>query len=217
MEINPTQLSEQQVYSFMCSAIVPRPISWISTVDARGVTNLAPFSYFMGVCCKPMTVLFCPVFGSEERPKKDTLLNIEQVPEFVINVTQEKTVVAANLSGAPVPHGESEFDLVGVTPEPSTRVRPPRVREANLALECRVQDIIEVNSGPGGGWVVLGTVLAIHAQDGIFDPQTMRVDLGQLQPVARLGGADFLRATDVFPLHRYRTEDDAAALVGKEG
>ncbi|HWS39064.1 MAG TPA: flavin reductase family protein [Actinoplanes sp.] len=213
MELNPTDLTEQQIYNFMCSAILPRPIAWISTVNGDGITNLAPFSYFMGVCCEPMTVLFCPVFGSLERPKKDTLLNIEEVPQFVINVADERTVREVNLSGVPLPRSESEFDLTGVTAVPSTKVRPPRVLEATIALECEVQQIIEVNNGPGGGWVVLGTVRAIHAREDVYDPETMRVDLAKLAPVARLGGSDFLKATDTFSLRRYRSAADVPAAV----
>lgn len=215
MELTPTDLSEDQIYSFMVSSILPRPISWISTVDAQGVPNLAPFSYYMGVCCDPMTLLFCPVAGPADRPKKDTLLNIEEVPEFVINVAEQKTVRELNLTAAPLPRGESEFELAGVTPAASSRVRPPRVQEASLAFECSVRDIIEINSGPGGGWIVLGTVLAIHVEDALVDPETLRVDLQSLSPVARLGGADFLRSTDVFTLPRHRdlsglTEDAVA-------
>jgi flavin reductase (DIM6/NTAB) family NADH-FMN oxidoreductase RutF len=208
VQFNPTELTEDQVYAFMVSSIVPRPISWISTVDAAGVPNLAPFSYFMGVCPKPMTVLFCPVVGSPDRPKKDTLLNIEDVPEFVINLADEHNVEKVNLSGAPLPRGDSEFALTGLTPVASSLVRPPRVGESAAAFECVVNDIIEVNSGPGGGWVVLGTVVAVHVRDAMVDPETFRVDLQTLAPVARLGGSDFLRATDVFSLRRYRQLQD---------
>lgn len=209
MELNPADLSEQQAYSLMVSSIVPRPIAWISTVDAEGVANLAPFSYFMGVCCDPMTVLFCPVVGTPDRPKKDTLLNIEQVPEFVVSIADEATIEAVNRSAAPLPHGQSEFDFVGATPAPSSRVQPPRVREARVSYECEVREVIEISSGPGGGWVVLGTVLAVHVDDDLVDAQRLQVDLDGLKPVARLGGADFLRSSDVFPLERYKTLEAA--------
>ncbi|MFE1319733.1 flavin reductase family protein [Kitasatospora phosalacinea] len=204
MELNPNDLTEDQIYSFMVSSILPRPIAWVSTVNGRGEPNLAPFSYYTGVCCDPMTLLFCPVTGPADRPKKDTLLNIEEVPEFVVNVAEQRTVQELNLTAAPIPRGESEFALAGVTPAPSSRVRPPRVREAALAFECTVRDVIEVNPGPGGGWVVLGTVQAVHVDDALVDPRTLRVDRAGLAPVARLGGADFLSSTDVFTLHRHR-------------
>lgn len=205
MEFDPVHLSEDQIYRFMVSAIVPRPIAWISTIDRQGNTNLAPFSYFMGVCCRPMTVLFCPVVGPEGRPKKDTLLNIEAVPQFVINVAQGKTIDAVNLSAAPFPPDESEFDHSGMTPVPSTKIQPPRVREASVAFECELREVIEINDGPGGGWLVLGTVLCIHAHSDLLDMTTLKVDLDALEPIARLGGEDFLRATDVFSLPRHLT------------
>jgi flavin reductase (DIM6/NTAB) family NADH-FMN oxidoreductase RutF len=208
MQLDPADLTEDQIYSFMCSAIVPRPIAWVSTVGRDGATNLAPFSYFTGVCCVPMTVLFCPVFGTPERPKKDTLANIEEVPEFVINIAQERTVKAVNHSGAPLERGVSEFDCFGLTQVPSARVGPPRVGEADLAFECAVKDVIEISDGPGGGWVVLGAVLALHAEDGLIDPESMAVDLARMAPVARLGGRDFLCASDVFSLPRFRSQQD---------
>jgi flavin reductase (DIM6/NTAB) family NADH-FMN oxidoreductase RutF len=193
----------------MMSTILPRPIAWISTIDAQGRTNLAPYAYFMGVCCVPMTVLFCPVVPPPPLRKKDTLRNIEAVPEFVVNVASASCIDAVNLSAAPLPPGESEFDLTGATPVPSSRVRPPRVQEAAVAFECRVRDIIEVSAAPGGGWVVLGTVLAAHVDDALLDPATYQVDLQALSPVGRLGGGTFVNAaSDTFTLTRYKTLAD---------
>lgn len=202
MRLDPTGFDEQRIYQLMVSSILPRPIAWVSSVDAEGRTNLAPFSYFTGVCCKPMTVLFCPVVGTPERPKKDTLLNIEAVPEFVVNVAQEHTISAVNTTAAPFTTEESEFDHAGVTPAPSSQVRPPRVEEASIAFECEVREIIEVSDRPGGGWVVLGTVLCVHVQDGMLDEEALKVDRDALAPVARLGGPDYLRSSDVFSLER---------------
>lgn len=213
MELHPEDLTEDQIYAFMVSSILPRPIAWVSTVNGLGVPNLAPFSYYTGVCCDPMTLLFCPVTGPADRPKKDTLLNLEEVPEFVVNVAEQRTIEALNLTAAPIPAGESEFDLAGVVPAPSSRVRPPRVREAALAFECTVRDVIEVNPGPGGGWIVIGTVQAVHVDDAVVDPRSLRVDREGLAPVARLGGADFLHATDVFTLRRHRDLSGLPAAV----
>jgi flavin reductase (DIM6/NTAB) family NADH-FMN oxidoreductase RutF/acyl carrier protein len=204
VELDPAGIHEDDIYRFMVSSILPRPIAWVSTVDAAGVANVAPFSYFMGVCCKPMTLLFCPVYGDKKRPKKDTLLNIEQVPEFVINVAEARTIEAVNLSAAPYAADESEFDHVGMTPVPSSVVRPPRVRESSVAFECCLREIVEINDGPGGGWVVLGTVVRVHARDEIIDPETLKVDLAGLDPVGRLGGAHFVRSTETFALTRYK-------------
>lgn len=210
MEFDPTGVHEDDIYRFMVSSILPRPIAWVSTVDRNGVPNVAPFSYFMGVCCKPMTLLFCPVYGDAERPKKDTLLNIEEVPEFVVNVAQGKTIEAVNLSAAPFPRDDSEFERARLTPAPSTAIRPPRVLEASVAFECRLREIVEVNDGPGGGWVVLGTVVRVHVEDDLVDAGTLKVDLPGLDPIGRLGGAHFVRSTDTFALTRYQWIPDEA-------
>ncbi|QHE90802.1 flavin reductase family protein [Pandoraea fibrosis] len=212
MELDPATLDEASIYNFMMSTILPRPIAWVSTVDEDGRPNLAPYAYFMGVCCVPMTVLFCPVVPPAPKQKKDTLRNVEAVPEFVVNVASVSCIDAVNLSAAPLPAGESEFDLTGVTPVPSSRVRPPRVLEAAVAYECRVRDIIEISAAPGGGWVVLGTVLAAHVDDALLDPVTHQVDLQGLRPVGRLGGGAFVNAaSDTFTLTRYKTLADLAA------
>lgn len=216
MELDPTLLTEQQIYNFMMSSILPRPIAWISTVDASGNQNLAPFAYFMGVCCIPMTILFCPVAGAKDRPKKDTLLNIEQVPEFVVNVSSEQVIEAVNLSAAPLPKGQSEFELTGMTPLPSSIVRPPRVGEAAVSFECKVRDVIEISNAPGGGWVVLGTVVKIHAREEMLDPSSFILDRAQLRPVGRLGGADFVRTNDTFSLRRYKSMTEVDPLLAEE-
>lgn len=218
MILDPKKLEEHQIYNLMMSSILPRPIAWISTVDKKGRTNLAPFAYFMGICCIPMTVMFCPVVGPRPRFKKDTLLNIEQVPQFVVNVSTAHNIEAVNRSASPLPHGESEFDFAGVTPVPSSLVIPPRVKEASVAFECVVRDIIEISDQPGGGWVVLGTVVAVHVDDTLLNMETCQLDGNRLKPVGRLGGTDFLHATDTFSLRRFRTmsevEEEKTRLKG---
>jgi flavin reductase (DIM6/NTAB) family NADH-FMN oxidoreductase RutF len=200
--LNPNNMKEQEIYNFMMSSILPRPISWISTVSEEGVPNLAPFSYFMGVCSIPMTVMFCPKVGPEGRVKNDTLRNLEQIPEFVVHVVNTSNVQLANQTGEALPYGVSEFERCGVTAIPSVNVRPPRVLESPIALECSVKDIITISDQPGGGWIVLGNVELIHVKETLLDQDGFRVNLEHLSPVARLGGRDFLRSTDIFELER---------------
>ncbi|KMZ11424.1 hypothetical protein BHUM_05397 [Candidatus Burkholderia humilis] len=149
--LDPADLSERQIYNFMMSSILPRPISLISTVSHEGNTNLAPFSYFMGVCSIPMTVMFCPKVGPLERVKNDTLLNLEQVPEFVVHVVNTGNVETANMCGTALPRGQSEFDICNATAIASERVRPPRMKESPVAFECTVRDIHQISDQPGGG------------------------------------------------------------------
>jgi flavin reductase (DIM6/NTAB) family NADH-FMN oxidoreductase RutF len=202
MLIDPKDLKERQIYNLMMSAILPRPIAWISTVNELGERNLAPFAYFMGVCCVPMTLLFCPVVPADGRAKKDTLRNIERVPEFVVNVSTESNASAINETAADLPYGESEFQLAGVTAIPSEAVRPFRVKEAPISFECTVRQIIEINAGPGGGWVVLGNVVRVHIDDLLLDGDSFQIPLHQLNPIGRLGGTQFVRTTDTFSMVR---------------
>ncbi len=204
MQIDPTTLQENQIYSLMMSTILPRPIAWISTIDLEGKPNLAPFSYFMGVCCIPMTILFCPVVPTNGRGKKDTLINLEKVPEFVVNIATEKNAHAINITAMDIPYGESEFSLAGLTEAPSEIVKPPRVLEAPISFECTVKQIIEISSKPGGGWVVIGNVERVHILDTLINSEKFEVSLEELKPIARLGGSSFLRATDIFSMKRPR-------------
>jgi flavin reductase (DIM6/NTAB) family NADH-FMN oxidoreductase RutF len=207
MLIDPTTLEEQQIYNLMMGTILPRPIAWVSTINADGKPNLAPFSYFMGVCCIPMTILFCPVVPVD-RIKKDTLINLEEVPEFVVNIATENNASAVNMTAIELPYGESEFALTGMTEASSQVVRPPRVLEAPISFECTVKNIIEISSKPGGGWIVIGNVERVHIQDNLLDLKTFQVPIESLQPIARLGGNHFLRATDTFSMRRLRKKQE---------
>lgn len=201
MVIRPGDLPEKERYKLIIGTIVPRPIAWVSTVNAAGVPNLAPFSYFTAVCTEPLTLLFCPQVKPDGRDK-DTLNNIRAVPEYVINLTNEATAAAMNRSATLLPPGVSEFDYAGVTPLPSDVVRPPRVAEAPVAFECTLQQIITVNPLPGGGHAVLGTVQRIHIRDDIYVGGYVVLDA--LQPIGRLAGDAYTRVTDVFHLVRDR-------------
>lgn len=198
MILNPDDLASNERHKLLIGTIVPRPIAWVSTMSAEGQLNLAPFSYFTIACAEPMTLLFCP--QNSPTGKKDTLRNIEAVPEFVINLTNEATAEAMNLSATPLPHGQSEFEWAGVTPAPSESIRVPRVAEAPIAFECRLQRIVTVSDGPEGGAVVFGEVQRIHLREDIYVGGY--VDLDALQPIARLAGNRYARVTDTFELAR---------------
>ena len=199
MIIHPDDLANKERYKLIIGAVLPRPIAWVSSMDAEGNLNLAPFSYFTGVCPNPMTLLFCPgvhPWGA----KKDTWRNIEQVPEFVINITNEETAEKMNRSATILPYGRSEFGWAGVTPAPSELIRVPRVAEAPISYECKLQRIVTVSDQPGGGAVVLGTVQCIHIRDDIYEDGY--IDLAKLKPIGRLAGAGYTRVTDLFEMKR---------------
>lgn len=191
----------QTVYKVLVDAVQPRPIGLISTVDAQGRPNLAPYSFFNMISARPPICYFGPsLFGRDAR-KKDSLLNVEEVPEFVANIVSEDMAEAMNQTSYTYDRGVSEFAETGLTPVPSTLIRPPRVAESPVALECRVVEIKTFGEGPGGGTMVLGEVLLIHVRDGLQEADG-RILPATIRTIGRLGGSTYCRTTDVFDLHR---------------
>jgi flavin reductase (DIM6/NTAB) family NADH-FMN oxidoreductase RutF len=206
MEINPNKLPHQSVYKLLTGSILPRPIGWISSVDERGRPNLAPFSFFNVVCSNPPTVVFCPMIRGVDGKTKDTLNNVRATGEFVVNIVSEDLVEAMNLSSVETPPDVNEFEFVRVTVEPSVMVRPPRVRESRVHFECRVRQIIEISSQPGGGSLVIGEVLHIHVTDEVLIGGD-KINLTALKPVGRLAGGGYVRVTDIFEMERPKSAD----------
>jgi hypothetical protein len=200
MHLDPEALSVRDMYQWMIHTILPRPIAWVSTLDTQGRTNLAPFSFFMGVCAKPPTLLFCPVNDRFGRPK-DTLRNVEETGEFVVNLVPTRLCSAMNDTAASLPHGESEFERFHVSPSPSSHVRPPHVAGSPISFECRLDRIIRVSEGPAGGNIVLGRIVALHVDDAVLGSDGFP-DLSQLDLVARGGGDVYLRGGEQLRLAR---------------
>lgn len=201
MELNPDDRPYRSNYKLLTGAIVPRPIGWISTINREGQANLAPFSYFNAVCASPPTLLFCPgVRGSDGQPK-DTLRNVQETGEFVVNIVTEATVEAMNITSTEFPSDVDEFQAAELTMAPSLRVRPPRVAELPIHFECTVDQIIVISDQPGGGAIVIGRVMQIHVQDDLlFSGDKINVD--RLKPIGRLAGWEYCRVTDRFELPR---------------
>jgi flavin reductase (DIM6/NTAB) family NADH-FMN oxidoreductase RutF len=199
MIIDFLKLAPRESYPWLINAINPRPIAWVSTVSAAGKTNLAPFSFFQGVCASPPTLLFT---GANDRTgrKKDTILNVEQVPEFVVNVVPYALREPMNLTSAALPHGESEFEKFHIATAPSSLVKPPRVAASPVAFECRLDRIVRVGEGPLAGNVVFGTILCAQVSeavitDGVLDPH-------KLDTIGRMGGDYYTRTTELFTIKR---------------
>ncbi len=200
MRIDPAEISLRDTYQWMISTITPRPIAWVSSVNETGLTNLAPFSFFQGVTANPPTLLFS-VANDRHGTKKDTIRNIEAVPEFVVNVVSYSLREEMNRSSAALPYGESEFALARVTPLASEKVRPPRVEQALVSYECKLHRIVRVGGGPLGGNVVFGTILLIHVNDQVLDASG-KVDPAKLDTIGRMGASWYSRTTDRFSLER---------------
>lgn len=201
MEINPNEIPHASVYKLLTGSILPRPIGWISTVDARGSRNLAPFSFFNVVCPKPPTVVFCPMIRGTDAKTKDTLHNIRATEEFVVNIVTEELAESMNLSSVEAPPDVDEFEFARVTAQPSVCVRPPRVRESPVHFECRVRQIVEISPEPGGGSLVIGEVLHIHVDERVLVGGD-KINLAALKPIGRLAGGGYVRVTDVFEMER---------------
>ena len=200
---DPAQHPTRQLYKLMTGIIVPRPVALVSTVDAAGNPNLAPFSFFAGVGSAPPTVLFCPALrpaAAGEGQRKDTLRNVEETREFVINIVSEAISAQANLTAAEVGPEVDEFQLSGLTPIPSEAVKPPRVAESPAQMECRLMQVIYTGDQPASGVVVLGEVLRFHVREELV--HDFRVDPAGLDAVGRMAGNTWVRTHDRFELIR---------------
>jgi len=200
MIIDPCNHEPRSIYKLMTGAIVPRPIAFVSSVGSDGVHNLAPFSFFAGVSADPPVICFCPMIRSSDGKKKDTLHNIEATGEFVVNVVSEELVAQMNICSGEYPPDVDEFALSGLTPVGSDLVKPPRVKEARISMECTLHQIIPVSDRPLGASLVLGRILRFHIQDELFD--NFKIDPDRLRAVGRMGGPTYTRTRDRFDLER---------------
>lgn len=201
MELDPTTLSHQSIYKILTGSILPRPIGWISSIDLDGRPNLAPFSFFNVVCSNPPTLLFCPMIRGVDGSPKDTLNNVRQTGEFVVNIVTEDLLKAMNDTSIEAPSEFNEFEFAGLTLSPSVTVRPPRVLESPIHFECKVNQILDINNAPGGGSIVIGTITHIHAEERVM-LGTDKINLTALQPIGRLMGAAYCRVEQVVELDR---------------
>ena len=180
------------------SLIVPRPIGWISSISDKGVVNLAPYSFFNGVSTNPAAVMFCP--GGAQR--KDSLDNIQQTGEFVVNVVTESQHKEMNATSAEVPADVDEFALAGLEALPSRAVAPPRVAGAPVHMECRYLRTISLpaDDPAAPNDMVIGLVIGIHIDEAILTGGM--VDMAKFRPIARLGYMDYTVVDNVFTMMR---------------
>jgi len=205
MEMSPDDLSPRQRYKLLIGCVVPRPIALVSTVSPHGRLNLAPFSFFNGVGSNPMTVMFCPANRPDDGGDKDTLRNCKPsteggVGQFVVNAAIEGYRHRVAAAAEALDYGDSEFELVGLTPAPSRVVKPPRVAESPWAFECETVQVIRTNPGvPGGGNAVLGRVVHVWARDDVVN-ENFIVDAGALGAIGRMGGFGYCTTRDRFEM-----------------
>lgn len=199
MDLDPESLAVRDRYLLLIGTIQPRPIAWVSTISPEGATNLAPFSFFTGIAANPMSVCFAPV-NDRHGKKKDTLLNCERTGQFVVNLANEDNAEKMNATSAAYPYGVSEFEKAGLTALPSVNVKPPRVKESPVAMECEVLQIVTLAEGPLGGNLVIGRVVRFHCDDALYNGGKIRHQ--DLKAIGRMEGAWYARTRDAFELPR---------------
>ena len=184
------------------SLIVPRPIGWISTQDNEGNLNIAPYSYFNALCDNPPMVMFSTTNSFSENVIKDTLYNVETQGEFVVNLATYDLREEINKTSAPFLREENEFSLVGLETLPSTLVKPPRVKNSLVQLECVYHQSIQlpVNNVKDTNRVVIGKVVGVHIDESLIHEG--KVNIAKARPIARLGYMDYCVIDNIFSMQR---------------
>ena len=187
-------LKPVQIYHLLTKLIIPRPIAWVSTVNSEGFGNLAPFSFFMGVSSEPPT-LAISIRDLNNGTPKDTLRNIQETKEFVVNFSPENLGKEITVTAQEFEYGENELEKAGLTSEPTTWIRGFRVKESPAAFECQLQQVIPIGE-ECTTHLVLGTIVGIHAPATLDEKG--RVHMEWLKPLARLGSAQYARLGEIF-------------------
>ncbi|WP_416728710.1 flavin reductase family protein [Fictibacillus sp. JL2B1089] len=198
MQFDPKELTEKDVYKLLIGSVVPRPIAWVSTISTEGVVNLAPFSFFNVASRNPpmLCISIGPGVGEREGTEKDTLVNIRNQKEFVINVVTSTLGNEMQKTSENLPSEVDEFEAAGLTTLDSTIVKPKRVKEAPIQMECQLEQIIQL----GSDHLVIGRMVRYHINDDYY-LGNYKVDLEKLQPLGRFAG-NYSESKDFFSLPR---------------
>ncbi len=188
-------LSPTQTQMILQSAIAPRPIAFVSTIDENGAINLSPFSFFNMFSANPPIAIFSPAKRVRDNSSKHTLENVLQVKECVINMVSYEMVQQMSLASTDYPKGVDEFVKAGFTALASDIVKPPRVKESPVQMECIVKEVIALGDAPGAGNLVIAEIIKIHIAENILDADG-KIDPIKINQVARLGGDWYARITE---------------------
>jgi flavin reductase (DIM6/NTAB) family NADH-FMN oxidoreductase RutF len=199
MQIDPAQHTAADNYKLLTNLVVPRPIAWVTSLNADGVVNLAPFSFFNAVGANPVYLIISVGLndaGETPDKRKDTARNILAGGEFVVNLVTEELFDAMNVSAADFPEGESELEATGLHAAPSVKIRPPRVAESQASMECRLHS----SQLLGNNTLIVGEVVMFHVADQLMGP---RMHVNGFAPIGRLGSPSvYCRTTDRFDVAR---------------
>ena len=200
LRINPTDIPIRDMYLHLVRVITPRPIAWVSTISDDHVLNLAPYSFFNGVSANPPSLVFSPV-NRRDGSKKDTVINIEHNSQFVVNVVPFSLAEKMNLTSAEFGPEISEFEKAGLTAVESEIVKPPRVAESPIQMECELIQFVHVGDGPLAANLVIGKILLMHISEEVLGDDG-QIDAQKVDMVGRMGGASYSRTRDCFDLPR---------------
>ncbi len=214
MIIDTKTVDPRELYKVLIGCVLPRPIAWVSTIGDNGVANLAPFSFFTVASAYPPVLCFSPAYGKTaqvgdhfEVVQKDTLRNVLETEQFVVNIVSQNLAEKMNQTSGDYAPDESEFVAAGLTALPSHMVKPPRVAESFVNIECKLLQVIEFGKHLMAGNLVLGEVVCIHLDDTVYDGKHIDVDV--LQPIGRMGGNWYATVKDRFELARPAVESRA--------
>ncbi len=206
MDLIPSEIPHSELYGILLNAVAPRPIAWVSTLSASGRPNLAPFSFFNAVCVDPPLLAFAPGLrpprqgNGGEGEAKDTLRNIRETKEFVVNVVTYELLEAMNVTSGEYDPSVNEFELAKVTPVPSRIVRPPRVGESPVSFECKLHQILDFSTAPTSSSLVIGEIVFIDVDDAHI--KNGKLDRNSLDLIGRMGGIQYTRTTERVELAR---------------
>jgi len=210
MIVSPADLPHGELYGILLNSVAPRPIAWVSTMSASGALNLAPFSFFNAVCVDPPLLAFAPGLRQPKQRQagkgeaKDTLRNIRETREFVVNIVTYELAEAMNLTSGEYEASVNEFEVAKVTPQPSAIVRPPRVAESPVSFECKLHQILDFSPRPTSSSLVIGQVISIHINDAHI--KDGKLDRNSLDLIGRMGGMQYTRTTQRFEMARPKVE-----------
>lgn len=193
LNVIPSQLKVSEIHQYMLDSIAPRPIAFVSTIDKDGHVNLSPFSFFNAFGANPPILIFSPALRGRDGATKNTLDNIKDIKECVVNIVDYKMVQQMSLASTEYPKGVNEFVKAGLTEEKSELVKPPRVKEAPVQMECIVKEVISTGEKGGAGQLVICEIVMMHINEDVIGDDG-RIDPIKIDQVARMGGNWYSRA-----------------------
>jgi flavin reductase (DIM6/NTAB) family NADH-FMN oxidoreductase RutF len=203
LTLNPKEMPVAALQAYLSHSVAPRPVAFVSTIDKNGIPNLSPFSFFNIFSTSPPIAVFSPARSGRTNTIKHTHENVIEVPEAVINVVTYDMVHQTSLSSSEYPKGINEFEKAGFTMQPSEIVKPPRVKESPVQMECKVKQVIELGQTAGAGNLVICEIILIHISESILNEKKF-IDQHKLDLVGRLGGNWYVRAAGnaLFEVHK---------------